>query len=1220
MPAMDPTVLVESDSTSEIDEQTKTWETSHSAHEDPTHPESPVECGIGHRVQASRSVLALVIDNECVFAGLQGGDIVAWSLETYDLVLSVHAHQESVLDLYLSEDGDLLFSSGGDSVINVWSTRTFDRLYSIHTHHDVGDIFAVAYSSSLNTIYCGGQNTSIQWCGISQVDAATTQLSTAQLSKRTHRFFDSRGPDGSRAPRPEPGSDGVRPITEGGQVLTFKRDHHKLFSHHGYVYTMLLVRGLIESAPNEEVLLTGAGDGVVKLWRLEQDKANAVPSQMAKLQNGDPVLSIAVDGSFLYCGLAGGALNIWNLDSHQLVKRITRHTGDLWAVDIIHGVAVCGDSNGVVKKFNSRFEEVGSWAAHEGTMLASAAGQYKDRLIYATGGNDNTVGIWDVTEVSLSQGELPRINNDEMVNCLAKFVGFKTVSASPKFSGECNQGAAFLRRHCIYLGAKTKLLTTGEDTNPIVHARFNATSPNKVDKTILFYGHYDVVGADANRAKWKTEPFQLTSMDGFLYGRGVSDNKGPILAALYAAAELARQKALPCDVVFLIEGEEESGSQGFHETVRAHKAQIGPVDWILLANSYWLDDFNPCLTYGLRGVVHANLIVSSDHPDLHSGIDGSALLDEPLKDLTLLMSTLVGPRGRINIPGVQDPVLPLTEAEKQRYADIAQILLQRHPEIADREALINSLMHRWREPSLTIHSIEVPGNNKSTTTTISRKAKASLSVRLVPNQEADDIAAKLTIYAQEQYDLLGSQNDLTVEITGKSDPWLGDPDNEMFETLDEAITAAWTPDQQNQKHQYPPIQRNSQERATASKESSLAVKRKDSSDSLASHIDRIIMSTTTSSAGKKSSRQQSSLSRTVPTSSTLTNKSGAISSSDSTRETSPTTRTEAPINSTAEPVSGPSGVRPIYIREGGSIPTIRFLEKEFSAPAANLPCGQASDNAHLLNRQQEFFTNLLNNDLIHPSIPRHSLNTIADVATGTGLWLTSLPKYLRSIDNHNRSTRTLHGFDISADQFPSSTKTTDPGYEVQFLVHDIRDRFPESYRGRYDLVNVGHLIAALREEEYAVAVRNLFEILKPNGHLQWTESKASTIGTIQLPTLEVKSIPGVDELFDESMSRVGFSLSPAHTVQQFAMEMGFARVERYTYSISERADLRAQARDWHGTIWRTVVPRALVQVGRAGSMQEAREMAKQWMKEIEREYGVFWPTVDMQVVVARKGE
>ncbi|KAE8419055.1 hypothetical protein BDV36DRAFT_282466 [Aspergillus pseudocaelatus] len=903
---MDHTVLHESDSTSEIDEQIKTWEsdprsiTTHLTDDDTNDSNAMIECGIGHRVQASRSVLALVLDDDCVFAGLQGGDIV------------------------------------------VWSTRTFDRLYSIHSHHDVGDIFAVAYSPSLKTIYCAGQNTSIQWCDISQADAAATQLSAAHLSRRTHRFFDSRGPDGTRAPRPDAGADGSHSVTQGGQVLTFKRDHHRIFSHHGYVYTMLLVRGLVESAPSEEVLITGAGDGVVKLWRLDQDKSNAAPSQMAKLQNGDPVLSIAVDGSFLYCGLAGGALNIWNLDSHQLVKRITRHTGDLWAVDIIHGVA----------KFNSRFEEVGSWAAHEGTMLASAAGRHKDRFIYASGGNDNTVGIWDLTDVSLKQNELPPINNDEMVNCLAKFVAFKTVSASPKFAGECNQGAAFLRRHCIYLGAKTKLLTTGKDTNPIVYARFNATSSEKIDKTILFYGHYDVVGADANIAKWKTDPYQLTSMDGFLYGRGVSDNKGPILAALYAAADLARKKELRCNVAFLIEGEEESGSQGFHETVRRHKEQIGSVDYILLANSYWLDDYNPCLTYGQRGVVHANLIVTSDHPDLHSGIDGSALLDEPLKDLTLLIGTLVGPKGRINLPDFRDRVLPLPDAEKQRYAEIAQILLQQHPEITDRDALIDSLMHRWREPALTIHSIEVPGNSKSTTTTISRRAKASVSIRLVPNQEADDVAASLTMYAQEQFDLLESQNDLTVEITGKSDPWLGDPDNEMFETLAEAITAAWTPDTQDQKHQYPPVQRNQQDRTVSklSKQSGPRLTRKDSSDSLASHIDRIIMSSTTSSARKAETRQRSSLSVGVPTSSTLTSKSSpAVVSGGSTRETSPAPQGETPPP--REPAPGLSGVRPIYIREGGSIPTIRFLEKEFSAPAANLPCGQASDNAHLYNER-----------------------------------------------------------------------------------------------------------------------------------------------------------------------------------------------------------------------------------------------------------------------------
>lgn len=580
-------------------------------------------------------------------------------------------------------------------------------------------------------------------------------------------------------------------------------------------------------------------------------------------------------------------------------------------------------------------------------------------------------------------------NTDELVNSLAKFVAFKTVSSSPKFGGECNQGAAFLRRHCNYLGAKTKLLTTGDNTNPIVYARFSASSQEKTDKTVLFYGHYDVVGADINWQKWKTDPYQLTSMNGFLYGRGVSDNKGPILAALYAAADLSWAKELRCDVVFLIEGEEESGSQRFYETVKQNKDQIGSVDWILLANSYWLDDSNPCLTYGQRGVVHANLIVTSDHPDLHSGIDGSSLLDEPLKDLTMVVNTLVGRKGRINLPGFYDPVLSATAAERQRYKAIADILLPRHPEIPDSDSLINSLMHRWREPSITVHSMEVPGNSKSATTTISRKAKASISIRIVPNQEADDVAAILTEYAQEQFDLLESQNELTIEITGKSDAWLGDPDNKIFETLSEAITKAWTPDRQKQKHHYPPPPNPLVESAaanTSKRPSAGGVPRKDSSDSLASHADRIIMSTSTSSTRKDSARKRSALGTTVPTSSTLTSKTGLPSTTAAVATTSSSSNSSSPDGKTAadpenaaatpavptkpEPTSretdfsselnttpaaaataSTTGVRPIFIREGGSIPTIRFLEKEFSAPAANLPCGQASDNAHLDNER-----------------------------------------------------------------------------------------------------------------------------------------------------------------------------------------------------------------------------------------------------------------------------
>jgi di- and tripeptidase len=286
----------------------------------------------------------------------------------------------------------------------------------------------------------------------------------------------------------------------------------------------------------------------------------------------------------------------------------------------------------------------------------------------------------------------------------------------------------------------------------------------------------------------------------------------------------------------------------------------------------------------------------------------------------------------------------LTEAEKRRYDAIAQALLPHHPEIPDSDAFTKSLMYRWREPSLTIHTVEVPGNKSSTT--ISHTAKASLSIRIVPNQKTNEVAAAFTTYAQEQFARLDSQNELTVEITGKSDPWLGDPENEMFKTLAEAISAVWTPDPDGKRHDYPRI-----DRSPLRWPGGPQLHRTDSSDSIASHVDRIISTT----SFKTSARKPLGSSRPPPTSSTLARNSNPTSASTS-RLFSQDSAFQTPHNpdpthhsSTPSPSQAP--VKPIYIREGGSIPMIRFLEKEFSAPAANLPCGQASDHAHLSNER-----------------------------------------------------------------------------------------------------------------------------------------------------------------------------------------------------------------------------------------------------------------------------
>lgn len=411
----------------------------------------------------------------------------------------------------------------------------------------------------------------------------------------------------------------------------------------------------------------------------------------------------------------------------------------------------------------------------------------------------------------------------------------------------------------------------------------------------------DVVPADNKQGKWIRDPFEMTGVNGYLYGRGISDNKGPIMAALYGVVDLVLAKELDSDIIFLIEGEEECGSRGFKEAVRRHKDVIGDVDYIILANSYWLDDEVPCLTYGLRGILHATVKVDSNHPDVHSGVDGSFMMDEPLFDLTSILAKLKGHHNRIQIPGFYDDILPLTGAEEARYDDIVETLMKRNADLGPPETLKASLMARWREPNLTVHRYKVSGPDGSL---VSSHASAAISLRLVPNQEVDDVIKSLTAFLTDAFAQLDTHNRLSVTIDNQADAWLGNPDNEIFQTLEAAIMDVWGPIGETRR-------------------SSVSTPR----------VKQLDKHPTTSP----------SLKPTPATTTTLTN--GA----DHTSVAVTDLELESPVDS---PTDGkPKGRKPLYIREGGSIPSIRFLEKEFNAPAAHLPCGQASDSAHLDNER-----------------------------------------------------------------------------------------------------------------------------------------------------------------------------------------------------------------------------------------------------------------------------
>ncbi|KAL3421814.1 WD repeat-containing protein [Phlyctema vagabunda] len=887
---------------------------------------------LAHHLQNDSSILTLAVGDRYIYAGTQDGEIVVWSLASYELVRRIQAHTRAILCLFLSADGKLLFSSAGDAIVNAWCPASLKRLSHIYSTYDVGDVFSVAYSAQFETVYLGAQNTSIQWCSLSDSASRHQPNPDRHPDRRNHRFFDSAAHGAASTPRPQP-SAGTGP-NEGGSILEIDKAHMMHYAHYGYVYCMLLVRGASRDVDaDEDMLISGGGDGTIKLWQLSRDAANGL-KEIASLGEDDAesVLSMAVDGSFLYSSKLEGVIELWDLDTKQKLRVIKAHKGDVMTLQMGWGVLFSAGSTGYARKystvqygkyktsmsnFSQKYRCLSRWKAHEGRILASAVTNYDGQQLYITGANDNSISIWDITGCIEEVEKNGDVVEDQLIKSLQEFVSYKTVSSRPDNAEDCRRGATFLRTLFKKHGAVTEMLNTENRHNPVVYAKFKGNpSTAGVRKKILFYGHYDVVSADDKQGSWIVDPFEMKGINGYLYGRGVSDNKGPIMAALYGVVDLVHNGELDADVTFLIEGEEESGSRGFKEAVRRHKELIGDIDYIILANSYWLDDEVPCLTYGLRGVLHATVKVDSNHPDVHSGVDGSFMMDEPLFDLTSILAKLKGLHNRIQIPGFYDNILPLTDAEEARYDDITETLIRRNPENGPPEALKASLMARWREPNLTIHRYKVSGPDGSL---VSSHASAAISLRLVPNQEVDDVIKSLTSFLEDGFANLDTHNHLSIVIDNQADAWLGDPDNEIFQTLEEAIMEVWGPISETTRR------------------SSIPAPSKQSPKKI------------------QPSTASPSLKPTPATSSSLTTTPAVLLTSDEQLEQLTPTKKK--------------GRKPLYIREGGSIPSIRFLEKEFNAPAAHLPCGQASDSAHLDNERLRV-SNLVNSRKIFRKVFR----------------------------------------------------------------------------------------------------------------------------------------------------------------------------------------------------------------------------------------------------------
>nr|XP_020657468.1 cytosolic non-specific dipeptidase isoform X2 [Pogona vitticeps] len=242
--------------------------------------------------------------------------------------------------------------------------------------------------------------------------------------------------------------------------------------------------------------------------------------------------------------------------------------------------------------------------------------------------------------------------------------------------------------------------------------------------------------------------------------------------------DIGKQKEIPVNVKFCLEGMEESGSEGLDDLIFAQKDTfLKDVDYVCISDNYWLGKKKPCITYGLRGICYYFIEVECSDKDLHSGVYGGSV-HEALTDLVALMGSLVDKKGKILIPGLYDAVAPVTDEEHQLYDridfDVAEYAKDVGATRLLHETKKDILMHRWRYPSLSIHGVEGAFSGSGAKTVIPRKVIGKFSIRLVPDMTPEVVTKQVQDYLSKKFSELQSPNKFKVYLGHGGKPWVSD--------------------------------------------------------------------------------------------------------------------------------------------------------------------------------------------------------------------------------------------------------------------------------------------------------------------------------------------------------------------------------------------------------------------------------------------------------------
>ena len=338
-------------------------------------------------------------------------------------------------------------------------------------------------------------------------------------------------------------------------------------------------------------------------------------------------------------------------------------------------------------------------------------------------------------------------NKDRFIDELIDLLKIPSVSADPDRKPDILRTAESIKNALEAAGCK-KVEICETPGNPIVYGE------HIIDKnlpTVLVYGHYDVQPADPLEL-WESPPFEPVIKktdihpEGAIFARGACDDKGQLYMHVKAFEYMINSKTLPCNVKFMIEGEEEVGSVSLEWFVKRNQEKLRN-DVILISDTGMISNEQPSITTGLRGLSYVEVEVTGPNRDLHSGLYGGAV-GNPINILAKMIASLHDADNRITIPGFYDKVIEATLEERAEMAK-APFSIDAYKKALDIEDVYGEKGYTTLErasirPTLDVNGIWGGYTGEGAKTVIPSKAYAKISMRLVPDQDPDEITQLFT--------------------------------------------------------------------------------------------------------------------------------------------------------------------------------------------------------------------------------------------------------------------------------------------------------------------------------------------------------------------------------------------------------------------------------------------------------------------------------------------